>query len=83
MNYRQLYTIKSKLEKKIKEICPERSHRSGSYIFARSDESGLKFCYIGQAKHLLERTAAHLKEYDHIGLSLKKRGLYSTTNPDG
>ena len=83
MNYRQVYTIKSKLEKKIKEICPEISHRSGIYIFSRSDESGLKFCYVGQAKHLLERTAAHLKEYDHIGLSLKKRGLYSTDNPYG
>jgi hypothetical protein len=39
--------------------------------------------YCGQAVSLCERCGSHLAEYDHIGLSLKKRGFYSEDNPYG
>jgi hypothetical protein len=76
MNYRQIYARKAECEKRIKEVCPEITNRPGIYIFYRTDtDSGLRFCYIGQAKRLIERCAQHLQEYDHIALSLKKRGF--------
>ena len=57
---------------------------SGIYVFVRTDESGLRFAYIGQAKRILTRLAQHLDGYDqHIDLSLKKRGLFSVENPYG
>ncbi len=83
MNMRQIYAIKTAREKQINELCPTITSDSGIYVFFREDENGIKHCYVGQAKHLLERVAAHLSEYDHIGLSLKKRGLYSPDNPFG
>lgn len=83
MNYRQIYAVKTAREKQITELRPGITSGSGIYAFFRRDENGIKYCYVGQAKHLLERTAAHLSEYDHIGLSLKKRGLYSAYNPFG
>lgn len=83
VNYRKIYAMKAERERKIKEICPNINNDSGIYVFSRVDDDGIKHCYVGQAKHLLERTAAHLGEYDRIGLSLKKRGFYSFTNKGG
>lgn len=83
MNYRQIYARKAECEKRIKEVCPSITNRPGIYIFYRTDtDSGLRFCYIGQAKRLTERCAQHLQEYDHIALSLKKRGFFDPINPD-
>ena len=83
MNYRQIYARKSECEKRIKEVCPAITNRPGIYIFYRTDtDSGLRFCYIGQAKRLTERCAQHLQEYDHIALSLKKRGFFDPLNPE-
>lgn len=56
---------------------------SGIYFLTREDENGIKYAYIGQAKHLLTRLASHLVGYQHIDLSLKKHGLYSTSNHYG
>jgi hypothetical protein len=83
MNYRQIYARKAECEKRIKEVCPDITNRPGIYIFYRTDtDSGLRFCYIGQAKRLTERCAQHLQEYDHIALSLKKRGFFDPFNPE-
>ena len=83
MNYRQIYARKAECEKRIKEVCPGITNRPGIYIFYRTDtDSGLRFCYIGQAKRLTERCAQHLQEYDHIALSLKKRGFFDPLNPE-
>ena len=83
MNYRQIYARKAECERRIKEVCPDITNRPGIYIFYRTDtESGLRFCYIGQAKRLTERCAQHLQEYDHIALSLKKRGFFDPLNPN-
>lgn len=61
---------------------PRLSERSGIYILFR-EENGIKFAYVGQAKHILTRLAQHLSGYQHIDLSLKKHGLYSKENPCG
>lgn len=83
MNYEQIFAIKKANEKRIKSVCPTIPNTSGIYVFYRIDETGIKFCYCGQARHLLERCASHLSEYDHIANSLKKRGFYKADNPFG
>lgn len=82
-NYKQIYAKKAEREGRIKKICPDIPYSSGIYVFYRDDETGLHMAYCGQAVSLCERCASHLAEYDHIGLSLKKRGFYSTDNPYG
>ena len=82
-NYKQIYAIKASREKKIREVCPEIPNAPGIYIFYRTDEAGIRRAYCGQAVSLCERCAAHLGEYDHIALSLKKHGFYSESNPYG
>lgn len=83
MTIRQAYARKQAREEIISKFCPTAPRESGIYVFYRDDVSELKFCYVGQALHLLDRMAAHLGEYDHIGLSLKKRGFYREDNPYG
>lgn len=82
-NYKQIYAIKASREKKIREVCPEIPNAPGIYIFYRTDEAGIRRAYCGQAVNLCERCAAHLEEYDHIALSLKKHSFYSENNPYG
>lgn len=83
MNIRQIKAIEAGNKKRILAVCPCCTERPGIYIFYRTDtETGLRFCYVGQAKHLLSRCAQHLSEYDHIALSLKKRGFYDPMFPD-
>lgn len=84
MNYRQIYARKAECERRIKEVCPQATHESGIYCFTRVDEDGFKFAYVGLAsKSLLTRLGEHLVGYQHIDLSIKKHGLYSTDNPYG
>lgn len=65
-------------------MCPQATHESGIYCFHRVDEDGFKFAYIGLAtRSLLTRLGEHLVGYQHIDLSIKKHGLYSTDNPYG
>ena len=85
MNYRQIYARKSECEKRIKEVCPQCPNRPGIYAFYRTDpDTHIRFAYIGQARSLISRIAQHLQEYDHLALSLKKRGIYNKEkNPHG
>lgn len=85
MNYRQLYAIKAQNEKKIKNLCPDATHKSGIYCFHREDENGFKYAYVGLAtKSVLSRCADHLRGFDqHIDKSIKKHKLYSEENPFG
>ena len=53
---------------------PKLTEQSGIYILFR-EENGIKFAYVGQARHILSRLAQHLSGYQHIDLSLKKHGL--------
>ena len=81
-NYRQIYAIKKKNEERIKAVCPDCPNTSGIYFLLR-EEDGFRYCYIGQAKRLLDRLASHLSGYQHIDLSIKKHGLWSEENPTG
>ena len=82
MNYKQIYAIKKANEERILMVCPNCPNTSGIYFLLR-EENGFKFGYIGQSKHLLSRLAQHLSGYQHIDLSIKKHGFYSTENPTG
>lgn len=79
-NYRKAMAIEAKNNKRILEINPHVDDGSGIYFLTRMDEDGIRYAYIGQAKHLLTRLAQHLSGYQHIDLSLRKHGLYTTDN---
>ena len=83
VNYKQLYAIKKNNEKRILSVCPRMKNQSGIYFYTRTDENGISYFYIGQSVDCLERNASHLSGYQHIDLSIKKRGFYSEENPYG
>lgn len=82
VNYRQIKAIEKKNKERILGHCPDVPECSGIYVLTR-EENGFGYAYIGQAKHLLTRLAQHLSGYQHIDLSLKKRGLWSESNQSG
>jgi hypothetical protein len=83
VNYKQLYVIKSKNRERILNACPDMKNQSGIYFYTRTDENGISYFYIGQSVDCLERNISHLSGYQHIDLSIKKRGFYSKDNPYG
>lgn len=82
-NIKQAKAIEYKNKKRLLEVNSSLNDLSGIYFLTRTDEDGIKFAYIGQAKHILTRLAQHLVGYQHIDLSLKKHGLHSDDNPFG
>ena len=76
-----------RMEREIKQrllfINPKLNEQSGIYFLTREDEQGIKYAYIGQAKHILSRLAQHMTGYQHIDLRLKKHGLISNSNMCG
>ena len=76
-----------RMEREIKQrllfINPKLNEQSGIYFLTREDEQGIKYAYIGQAKHILSRLAQHMTGYQHIDLSIKKHGLISNSNMCG
>ena len=82
-NYAQVRAVQEKYKKQIKDICPRIDDGPGIYFLTRTDEEGINYFYIGQAVKLLSRMASHMTGYQHIDLSLKKRGWYSEENPYG
>lgn len=83
VNYKKLYAIKKNNEKRILSVCPRMKNQSGIYFYTRTDENGISYFYIGQSVDCLERNISHLSGYQHIDLSIKKRGFYSEENPYG
>ena len=85
-NYRNIAKAKA-IEKQNRELLlkvnPKLDDESGIYFLTRTDEDNISYFYIGQAVHILTRLAQHLVGYQHIDLSIKKRGLYSADNPYG
>ncbi len=65
------------------KVNPNLDDSSGIYFLTREDENSIKYAYIGQAKHILTRLSQHLSGYQHIDLSMKKHGMYSSDNPYG
>lgn len=82
-NLQRVKAIEAKNKKRLLSINSDLTEKSGIYFLTRTDENGIKYAYIGQAKHILTRLAQHLVGYQHIDLSLKKHGLYSEENVHG
>lgn len=79
----QRKAIEAKNKARWKRVNPSLTEESGIYILTRVDENGIRYAYIGQAKHILTRLAAHLTGYQHIDLSIKKHGLLDEQHPFG
>ena len=82
-NIKQIKAIEQKNKNLLLSVNRGLTEKSGIYFLLRTDENGIKYAYIGQAKHILTRLAQHLSGYQHIDLSLRKHGLISADNPHG
>lgn len=82
MDYKQRWAIDQKNKKRWLELNPTLPNASGIYILTR-EEKGLRYAYVGQAKKILQRLCDHLRNFQHIDLSLKKHGLWSKDNLTG
>ena len=79
-NVAKAKAIEKKNRERILTVNPYVDEKSGIYFLTRTDEDSFRYAYIGQAVNLLSRLAGHLKGYQHIDLSIKSHGLYSTEN---
>lgn len=79
-NIAKAKAIEYKNKQRLLKVNPNLNDNSGIYFLTRVDENGIKYSYVGQAKHLITRLAQHLVNFQHIDLSLKKHGLYSAEN---
>lgn len=82
-NFKKAKSIEYANKKRLLKVNPNLDEKSGIYFLTRTDEDGINYAYIGQAKHIITRLAQHLVGYQHIDLSLKKHGLYSEDNALG
>lgn len=82
-NLRNAKAIENKNKAMLLKIRPDLKDASGIYFLTRHDENGISYFYIGQSVKVLSRLAQHLVNYQHIDLSIKKRGFYSEGNPYG
>ena len=82
-NIARAKAIEAKNRERLKKVNPELDDGSGIYFLTRVNENGIPYFYIGQALHLSQRMCGHLVGYQHIDLSIKKRGFYSEENPYG
>ena len=76
-NVARAKSIERKNRERILAVNPHVDDGSGIYFLTRTDDGGIRYAYIGQAKHLLTRLAQHLSGYQHIDLSIKSHGLFS------
>lgn len=76
-NVARAKSIERKNRERILAVNPHVDDGSGIYFLTRTDDDGIRYAYIGQAKHLLTRLAQHLSGYQHIDLSIKSHGLLS------
>ena len=79
----EIQMMEQEIKQRLLLINPKLNEQSGIYFLTREDEQGIKYAYIGQAKHILSRLAQHMTGYQHIDLSLKKHGLISNSNMCG
>lgn len=83
LNIAKIKAIEKKNREKLLEINPKLDDNSGIYFLTRTDECGINYFYIGQAVHIMKRMCSHMSGYQHIDLSIKKRGFWSVQNPYG
>lgn len=82
-NIAQIKAIEKKNRERLLKVNPNLNDRSGIYFLTRTDENDISYFYIGQAVNIIQRMCGHLTGYQHIDLSVKKRGFYSEENPYG
>lgn len=82
-NIAKAKAIEAKNKKRLLEVNPKLDDKSGIYFLTRVDEDGINYFYIGQSVNIIQRMCSHLAGYQHIDLSIKKRGFYSSENPYG
>lgn len=83
-SFAQIKAIENSNKKRWLAVNNNLTEGCGIYLLTRTDEDGIKYAYIGQAKHVLTRLAQHLAGYQYIDLSLKKHGLFDINrNPCG
>lgn len=86
MNYQNIArakAIEQENRKRLLKLNPKLNDKSGIYFLTRTDENNISYFYIGQAVRITQRMCGHLVGYQHIDLSLKKRGFYSDDNHYG
>lgn len=58
--------------------------QSGIYLYKRTDEQGITWFYVGQAKNVFERQVSHYMGFrQRLDFSIRKRGFKSAENPYG
>lgn len=82
-NIAKIKAIEKKNRERLLKVNPKLNDRSGIYFLTRTDENDISYFYIGQAVNIIQRMCGHLTGYQHIDLSVKKRGFYSEENPYG
>lgn len=83
-NPKQRYAIDKKNEQRLLKVNPNLDNGSGIYFLTRTDENDISFFYIGQSVSIKNRLISHMSGYQHIDISLRKRGLYDENdNPYG
>ena len=82
-NIAQIKAIEKKNRERLLKVNPNLNDRSGIYFLTRTDENDISYFYIGQAVNIIHRMCGHLTGYQHIDLSIKKRGFYSEENHYG
>ena len=75
MEQKQLYAMKAYARKRILKLVPDMQNWSGIYVWHRRGADGNTYFYAGQSVHLVDRSVSHIMQYDHLGLSIRKRGL--------
>lgn len=82
-NIAKAKAIEKKNQERLLKVNPALDGNSGIYFLTRTDEDGINYFYIGQAVHIMQRMCSHLTGFQHIDLSIKKRGFWSEDNPYG
>ena len=82
-NMQKVKAIQAKNKQRLLAVNKDLNDNSGIYFLTRVDENGIYYFYIGQAVHITQRLCSHLSGYQHIDLSLKKRGFFSLENQYG
>lgn len=58
--------------------------QSGIYLYERTDEQGITWFYVGQAKNMYQRQVSHWMGFrQRLDFSIRKRGFKSEENPYG
>lgn len=82
-NIAKAKAIEQANKKRLLAVNPKLDEKSGIYFLTRVNEDDIKFSYVGQAHNIISRMCQHLVGYQHIDLSIKRHGLYSSDNPYG